>query len=279
MIAWYKKQKVTIQNAIIVGIFSIIGAIIYGIFGLFIAIIPNTTYVKIENTGSTFVPSLNIPNDIDNSLVQTFPEPDFVLTPSLTPTLRHTITVTQTPSVISTPEFTSTPIINEYCARYSIVRVRTGPGIFYTQLSVLKHGECFLFDARTSDGAWMRIHDYQGNNSGGWVSSDQVQPKSIEDLPTTSPAPIYCRIYKVNTYLNVRDGPGDNTIIGYLHTGNVLLFDARNQEGTWIRIADDQEPYNFTDGWISTKYAIPFNIDDNVEWSISLFYDLPIISP
>lgn len=114
-----------------------------------------------------------------------------------------------------------------------LLNIRTGPGINYAQVGVLKKGEKAEI-VETSNG-WGKI-----KNNAGWISLNSKYSKTIANSKPAEPVninlPSYSvgGLYKTNTELNIRTGPGTN-YAKKTHNqldANIKVFD-RNKNGAF----------------------------------------------
>jgi peroxiredoxin len=70
----------------------------------------------------------------------------------------------------------------EGCVNIGAAMARTGPAKKYPSGLKLKHAECCAFDARTADGAWLRLADrLSARGDRLWVQADFVDLKAGKD--------------------------------------------------------------------------------------------------
>ncbi|MCB9004724.1 MAG: SH3 domain-containing protein [Ardenticatenaceae bacterium] len=165
--------------------------------------------------------------------------------------------------VSSTPAPTPVPSSGSGTVVSALLNVRTGPGINYTILGQLTHGQVVpLVGYRSADANWVMI---TWNNTQAWVSGKSAYLQAninISSLPvwndgqtTPSPTTTTGKATVTNAaYLNMRSGPGVNnpviTVLTYGVTADML---GRNATTTWVKL-------QLTDGrigWVNLSYMTP----------------------
>jgi uncharacterized protein YraI len=68
------------------------------------------------------------------------------------------------------------------------LNVRDGPGVDYPVVDWLLQGNFVLFEARTEDGSWLRVAQYQTARVGWVVAAKITAAENIQRLPVTNKA-------------------------------------------------------------------------------------------
>lgn len=135
-----------------------------------------------------------------------------------------------TPDPEPTPAPTPAPQSKDYrmVKVNTVLNVRSGPGTNYSIVQQFANG--YLVNVSETKGSWAKIGDNK------WVCADYLVKVTVEN-----------RIVKVNTFLNVRSGPGtEYTAVGRLYNGTgVTVY---NRSGSWGQIGVKQ--------WVSTNYLV-----------------------
>jgi uncharacterized protein YgiM (DUF1202 family) len=153
------------------------------------------------------------------------------------------VTDTQTPA----PAAAATAIVAT-----GALNVRSGPGIGYSIVTVVRQGESVGLLGRNAPASWAQVRPASGHT--GWVNVSLIQPTvAIGTLPLVeAPAATAAPLATVATgALNVRTGPGAGySVITTLQNGRQAPLLGRNTDNTWvqIRLATGQV------GWVHTAF-------------------------
>ena len=161
------------------------------------------------------------------------------------------------------------------------LRVRTGPGLDFQILGLLRYGTEVSIIAKNSRGTWFQIQLEEGT---AWVSANwvRVTRSAFRGLPVVDGAPGTAPLVpvpsglipqfgegigRVNTYLlRVRTGPGlDYQQVGLLREGTEVLLLGISPDRRWYKIRTDDG-----DRWISAFYVRVIRINGN---------RLPVVEP
>jgi N-acetylmuramoyl-L-alanine amidase len=132
------------------------------------------------------------------------------------------------------------------------LNVRSGPGVGYSIVAVVGHGDVVTLLGRNATASWVQVQRASGQT--GWVNASLVQPTvAISTLPLVeTPAGTAVPLATVVTgALNVRTGPGVGySIISTLQNGQQAPLLGRNSDSSWtqIRLATGQV------GWVRTAF-------------------------
>jgi len=193
--------------------------LLLGLFAIIlgISLIWNTPWAK-----SVFQPTPTyvsvVPLDAPTSTYTPTPTSTDTPTPTLTNT--HTPTVTPTPTTTVTP--TPTPI-PDAMVNTEALNLRSGPGVVYDILGVLKRGDCLKVIGRNLAGDWLKV--ICPDEREGWILCSLLQVNvDVADVPVVqappTPTPLYTptptatatpELYPAPTLLEPRDREGDFT--------------------------------------------------------------------
>jgi uncharacterized protein YgiM (DUF1202 family) len=132
------------------------------------------------------------------------------------------------------------------------LNVRSGPGVGYAVLHVVRHGDTVSLLGRNVAGSWVQVRLVTGQT--GWLNASLIQPSvPITTLPVIEVAPgtALPLATVVTGALNVRSGPGVNFgVITALQSGQQAPLLGRDGTGAWvqIRLATGQA------GWVHANY-------------------------
>jgi uncharacterized protein YraI len=115
------------------------------------------------------------------------------------------------------------------------VNIRTGPGVDYDNIGILKEGENAAIIAYNNDSTWWAVRYPNPPLDIGWVSADFVtQTGDVTIVPTPIPgAPILI----ANANLNIRSGPGiEFDKIGLMLIGQRAEVVGVSKDGEWWAI-------------------------------------------
>lgn len=164
------------------------------------------------------------------------------------------------------------------------LRVRTGPGTDYADISRLNTGATVLVEGRNAIGDWLLVRTpdnaIRGWVSAGYVDLDGVSPGSLpvseerlgnvtppqpEPQPVTT-APTAATNGKIITRINVRVGPSTTyPRINQLGGNTRVVMEARNAIGDWVILHTRD---NVLRGWVASRFVA---FDEG--WTLN---DLPI---
>lgn len=138
----------------------------------------------------------------------------------------------------------------------SFLNVRTGDGIKYDSLDVLRGGTRLEILGRNLASNWYLVSDGETN---GWVHSRYVvlRGKSVHGYPIVNRAHLATlapNLAVVDTaYLNLREGAGVKySIAQILPGGTIAKLIGRNADWSWLYI----ELEDGSKGWINASYAV-----------------------
>jgi uncharacterized protein YraI len=152
------------------------------------------------------------------------------------------------------------------------VNVRSGPGIDYLQVDVMRTGETARVSGISFDGLWWFVQGSGEGEKEGWVSTQYVDAKNVENVPIVRPQspdqpfeipspPEGSANIVSNSVLNIRDGPGtEYEIIGKLEVGQTAELTGTSPDLLWFAI-------NFPSGrdgrgWVSAKFVSANGVED-----------------
>ncbi len=113
------------------------------------------------------------------------------------PTRTETPEPTESVSPTQTSMPTSTRVV-PYLVALTNLNVRTGPGIGYPAIGVLKRGHKAVVTGKNANSSWWQIEFPPGTEGRGWVSALYATAKNVGDvkvtqappMPTASPSPV-----------------------------------------------------------------------------------------
>ena len=133
------------------------------------------------------------------------------------------------------------------------LNVRSGPGIGYSSIIVIRQGQVVSLLGRNNDNSWVKVRVSTGQE--GWVNASLIQANvAIGSLPVV-PVPTLSAVATVNTgAVNVRTGPGINfpsTAVAY--QGQTVTLLGRNANSSWVQV----RLANGHVGWVNTSLVQP----------------------
>lgn len=189
-----------------------------------------------------------IPNDEAVIAPLPTPEPTAVPPPTAEPTPEPTPVPTPEPTIAPEPE---TVRCSRFVCAVGNVNVRTGPGMEYRKLGVLKDGGATPYlehQENDSEGtAWYMVY-FEGGI--GWISSKYAS------VAEDAPAPVQAaRLKVVGGKVKIRSGPGlGYTVVGQMKEGREVPYlgqtrtDSRGVDWHYIEFGSVR-------GWVSSKYG------------------------
>jgi len=127
------------------------------------------------------------------------------------------------------------------------VNMRTGAGLNYKSVGVLKKGVSVTYDAYATDNRNVMWYRVSYNGVRGWVSSKYLK------MGGSAPTPVAPKVITTGS-VNMRAGAGLNyATLGAIKAGVTMTYDATAVDGrgvVWYHVN-----YNGTKGWISAAYA------------------------
>lgn len=139
------------------------------------------------------------------------------------------------------------------------VNIRTGPGVDYDNIAILKEGENAAIIAYSNDSSWWAIRYPNPPLDIGWVSADYVtQTGDVTIVPTPMPG---APILTANANLNIRSGPGITfDKIGLMLIGQSAEVVGVSKDGEWwaIKVPLAQGGR----GWVTANFAQVGNAQD-----------------
>jgi uncharacterized protein YraI len=132
------------------------------------------------------------------------------------------------------------------------VNIRTGPGVDYDNIGILKEGENAAIIAYSNDSTWWAVRYPNPPLDIGWVSADYVtQTGDVTIVPTPAPG---APILTAAANLNIRSGPG----IEFDKIGLILI----GQSAEVVGISKDSEWWAIKvplaeggRGWVTANFA------------------------
>jgi len=139
------------------------------------------------------------------------------------------------------------------------VNIRTGPGVDYENVGILKEGENAGIIAYNNDSTWWAIRYPNPPLDIGWVSADYVtQIGDVTIVPTPAPG---VPILTAAANLNIRSGPG----IGFDKIGLILI----GQSAEVVGVSKDSEWWAIKvplaqgeRGWVTANFSQVGNAQD-----------------
>lgn len=180
-------SKGKFPTEIIVAVLGVIGVGLTAYFGYLQIVTPTRLSLQATQTAEA--------RATDRALTQTAGAEQATPTSTQTPSPSPTDTPTLKPSVTPTATRSGQPTGLRYCINAFRVNVRQGPGTFYAVIGYLTSEDCLHFDARSEDGAWLRISPGQPEQysplEGGWIYSELLGLPENVGLPiiTLTPSP------------------------------------------------------------------------------------------
>lgn len=182
------------------------------------------------------------------------------------------------PAVSFTPMLPSSPTLIPTMTRVPAMvialvnlNVRSGPGLNFKKVGVLKAGETAEAVGTDEEGFWYVIVWPEAPEGLGWVSKDYVTAQRAVDLPiipvpipegqvlVPTPAaglPMLTAKFKVN----IRSGPGQRyDILGTLEGGQRAEVIGISQDGEWYAIRLLGE--SVSRGWVAATYVVVENAE------------------
>lgn len=149
------------------------------------------------------------------------------------------------------------------------VNIRTGPGMSYQKIGLLKKGETAEIIGRDPEGYWWAIRVPEAPNGQGWVARDYVVARRTEDVPVLEPKPgagvlivptpvIGAPSLTANAKVNVRNAPNENAdILAQLDAGQKAEIVGVSADGAWwaIKLLGEQEMI----GWVAARFVTAEN--------------------
>ncbi len=133
------------------------------------------------------------------------------------------------------------------------LRVRSGPGTTFTQLSYAPTGTVLTVVGRNADSTWLNITI---NGTQGWVAAWYTNISGdLNSVPVISGAASATTVTGVTVtttdYLRLRAGPGtDTNTLAIAPIGTTVPVVGRNASSTWINVS-----FNGTTGWMSAYFV------------------------
>lgn len=183
------------------------------------------------------------------------------------PTATPTSTSTRTPTVTQTPTVSiSSSSIIQVSAHGMYLRY--GPGLEFSVVRRLDHGEELVLLGKSTDEKWLFIRASDGKE--GWTHVSWVDLKGAvldKNLPVQTPTPAPApTIFVAYNNIKLRTGPGNHfSSIQTLSYLDEILLLGRTIENTWlfVRTSDGQE------GWINVKNVNLARVNlDHVDYPI-----------
>jgi uncharacterized protein YraI len=139
------------------------------------------------------------------------------------------------------------------------VNIRTGPGIDYDNIGILKQGENAAIIAYSQDSSWWAIRYPNPPLDIGWVSADYVtQTGDVTIVPTPAPG---SPILTASANLNIRSGPGiEFDKIGLMLIGQSAEVVGVSRDGEWWAIKMPLAEGGR--GWVTANFAQVGNAQD-----------------
>ena len=139
------------------------------------------------------------------------------------------------------------------------VNIRTGPGVDYENVGILKQGENAAIIAYNNDSTWWAIRYPNPPLDIGWVSADYVtQTGDVTIVPTPMPG---APILTAAANLNIRSGPGiEFDKIGLMLIGQSAEVVGVSKDGEWwaIKVPLAQGGR----GWVTANFVHVGNVQD-----------------
>ncbi len=139
------------------------------------------------------------------------------------------------------------------------VNIRTGPGVDYDNIGILKEGENAAIIAYSNDSTWWAIRYPNPPLDIGWVSADYVtQTGDVTIVPTPAPG---APILTAGANLNIRSGPGiEYDKIGLILIGQSAEVVGVSKDSEWwaikVPLAEGER------GWVTAIFAQVGNAQD-----------------
>ena len=143
------------------------------------------------------------------------------------------------------------------------LNLRSGPGTTYKILTVLPTDQGLIFEAQSSDSAWLLGHTEDGAYR-GWLTKQYVNYQAdfsistlavsaeIINQTTTAPSTSMEASTWTNYQLNLRAGPGKTyDVLGTLATNTTLIPEARSADLSWLLA---HTPDGTQRGWVASLY-------------------------
>ncbi len=144
----------------------------------------------------------------------------------------------------STP--TPTPVAEKITTTGN-ANLRSGAGLNYSVLTVVKKGTALTYDNALRDGRGVVWYHVNHNGVKGWISSANTTKGG------SAPTPVAPKVITTGS-VNMRAGAGLNyATLGAIKAGVTMTYDATAVDGrgvVWYHVN-----YNGTKGWISAAYA------------------------
>ncbi len=145
------------------------------------------------------------------------------------------------------------------------LNVRSGPGITYGVVTVVRSGEQVLLLGRNSAGSWVKVR--ASTNEEGWVNATLVKTSvPVHELPVVDSSPAEASAVVIVSAANVRTGPGGQyDVVAILYQGQAVSLLGRSSGSDWlyVRLGNGQE------GWVQTT-SVQINVP---------IANLPVIQP
>jgi uncharacterized protein YgiM (DUF1202 family) len=150
------------------------------------------------------------------------------------------------------PVTDTTPVAPTAMVITGALNVRSGPGVGYAILHVVRHGDTVTLLGRNGAGSWAQARLATGQV--GWLNAALIQPSvPITTLAVIEVAPgtALPLATVVTGALNVRSGPGVNFgVITALQSGQQAPLLGRDGTGAWVQI----RLATWQAGWVHANY-------------------------
>lgn len=210
------------------------------------------------NTGQPLTVAINLPGGTTELRVEYFENTgDASVQLSWAPV--NVIPLAPAETAVSTPAATANITLTGTVTGTTILNIRNGPGVEFTQIGTLRQAQAVTIVGRNSADTWAQIQLTDGQL--GWISRQflAVAP-TFATLPLVGVTPgpntggAATATVVGTTPLNVRSGPGLTApILQRAAGGATVTLQGRNSAGDWVQIqlAAGQV------GWVSAQFLTP----------------------